>query len=289
MLPPHLEPLAAIAPPAAIAVCLAIAARLRREPLPGSPPSVGWSGVLVALAVAGSVLWLRGDWPGFPPRNVNAWPLFTAIGAAAVAATANLSWRWFAPMSLLVVAAALPGLLTVPLRGWALSQAAMGFAVFGTGWLTLVLGTRALAAGAPAAILPAWAGALAVSAWMIADPVTAKHHGFILAAAGVAAGILGLARLVWGPRVGTAAVACAIAVAAPPCLILAYAMTDNLPAPAAGLLAAAPLAATLLALPLRRWPWPAAITAAVLAAAVAASAWFLLSAAVRSPAPAGWG
>ncbi|MBN8524711.1 MAG: hypothetical protein J0M02_05175, partial [Planctomycetes bacterium] len=75
MLPMELEPVAAVGAPALAAGVLAGIAWLRRNQPHGV--ELRWGGALVALGLAGSVLLLRG-WPGLPPANLHAWPLFAA-------------------------------------------------------------------------------------------------------------------------------------------------------------------------------------------------------------------
>lgn len=282
MLPLELEPVAAIGAPALAAAVLAgLAWRQRTQPR-GS--EMRWGGALIAVALAGSVLLLRG-WPGFPPSNLHAWPLFIAIAAAPLALASHLRTAWFALASLVFIGAALPVLLTIPLRTWSLGVAAGWFAAFGTGWLVLLLGARGTAQRLPVPALAAWAGALAVTAAIIADPVTAKHHGFCLAGGGVAAGVVLLANLRWGMRIGAASVATALAALVPAYLLLAHTLTAYLPAVGLIPFAAAPFAAWA-AWPLRSRPWTSAIVAFVVAAAVAGSAILLVSA--PPPAPEGW-
>lgn len=282
MLPLELEPVAAVGAPALAAGVLAGIAWMQRKQPQGT--SLGWAGTLVALGLAGSVFLLRG-WPGFPPANLHSWPLFIAGGAALLALAAHVRLAWFAAASLLFIGAALPVLLTVPLRSWSVVAAAAWFAVFGLAWLALLIGARGTAGRLPVPSLAAWAGALAVTGWLIADPVTAKHHGFCLAGAGVAAGLIGLANLRWGGRIGAPSVAVALAAMVPVYLLLAHTLTANLPAIAMVPLVVAPLTAWA-AYPLRARPWTAAVVAFVVAAAVAASAILLVSA--PPPAAEGW-
>lgn len=285
MLPAQLEPLATVVPGACAAGIVAVlCARLRRERGPEAREGIGWEGAALALAAALGAFLLRG-WHGFPPANVHAWPFFVALAAAVLALCAGLGWRIFAPLALILVGALLPGLLTVPLRDWTPFTAAVWIAVFGGGWLLLIGAARALATRLPDAVLPAWAGTLAAAGWLIADPVTAKHHGFGLAGAGVAAGIFALARLVWRERIRPLPVAVALAALVPAWLILAQVMTDRLPPAGLLPLAVAPLLGAVAAWPLARWRWPAAIVAALVGGACAASAWFLLP---PPPAPMAW-
>lgn len=283
MLPLELEPVAAVGVPAIAAGILAGIAWLQRGQPRGT--SFAWGGALIALALAGSVFLLRG-WPGFPPANLHAWPLFIAPAAAALALMAALRTPWFAAAALVFAGAWLPVLLTIPLRSWSLGAAAGWFAVFGIAWLALLTGARSTATRLPGPALAAWAGALAVTGWLIADPVTAKHHGFCIAGGGVAAGIALLANLRWHNRIGAASIAVALAALVPAWLLLAHTLTANLPAIALVPLAAAPLAAWI-AWPLRARPWTAAIVAFIAAAAVAGSAILLVSA--PPPAAEGWG
>jgi len=285
MLPMQLEPVAAVLPPAiaAIVVCLLLA-RTRRGRAHGAPITAGWEGIAVAAGLALAIGLLRG-WPGFPPANVHSWPLFIACAAILPAAVAEARLGWLLTLSSLLIVAALPMLLTVPLRTWNMQQAAMWFAVFGISWIAIILASRSTAARLPLATMPAWAGALAVTGYIIADPVTAKHHGFILVGAGVAAGIVGLARLRWGDRIRVTPVAIAIAAIIPALLLLAHVMTDNLPAIGLLPLVAAPFAPWLL-WPLRHHPRTVAIASFVLSAAVAAVALALVHA--PEPSPVGW-
>jgi hypothetical protein len=285
MLPAQLEPLATVVPGACAAGAVALLlARLRRERAPDATEGIGWEGAALALAAALGSFLLRG-WHGFPPTNVHAWPFFAALAAAVLALCAGLRWRFFTPLALILVGALLPGLLTVPLREWKPLDATLWIAAFAGGWLLLIAAARGLATRLPDLALPAWAGALAAAGWLIADPVTAKHHGFGLAGAGVAAGVLALARLVWRERIAPRSAAVALAAVVPAWLILAQVMTDRLPALALAPLAAAPLLGAVASWPLARWRWPAAIAAFAIAGACAASAWFLLP---PAPEPMGW-
>lgn len=282
MLPMELEPVAAVGAPALAAALLAGIAWLRR----GEPHGVElrWGGALVALGLAASVLLLRG-WPGFPPANLHAWPFFVALAAVPLALAANLRTAWFALASLVFVGAALPVLLTIPLRSWSIGAAAGWFALFGGAWLVLLLGARGTALRLPVPALAAWAGALAATGAIIADPVTAKHHGFCLAGGGVAAGLILLANLRWRMRIGVASVAAALAGLVPAYLLLAHTLTANLPAIGMAPFIAAPFAAWA-AYPLRARPWTSAIVAFVVAAAIAGSAILLVNA--PPPATEGW-
>lgn len=282
MLPMELEPVAAVGAPALAAGVLAGIAWLRRDQPHGV--ELRWAGALIALGLAGSVLLLRG-WPGFPPANLHAWPLFAALAAAPLALAAPLRLRWFALLSLVFVGAALPVLLTVPLRTWSLGLAALWFAILGTAWISLLTGARATATRLPVPALAAWAGALAATGALLADPITAKHHGFCAGGGGVAAGLVLLANLRWRQRIGAASIAIALSAIVPAYLLLAHTLTANLPAVGLVPFAAAPFAAWA-AWPLRSRPWTSAIVAFIAAAAVAGSAILLLSA--PPPAPEGW-
>ncbi len=285
MLPMHLEPVAAVLPPAiaATAICLLLI-RTRRELPRGAPVIAGWEGMAIAAALAISVWLLRG-WLGFPPSNVHGWPLFVALAAIIPAALAQARLRWLLPASILLVVGFLPGLLAVPMRGWSIMQAACWTTIFALCWIAMIPAARATAVRLPGIVLAGWAGALAVTAYIIADPVTAKHHGYCLAGLGLAAGLTGLARLRWGERIRPASVAVAIAAIVPALLLLAHVMTDSLPVTGLVPLIIAPFASWLI-WPLRHRPWTAAVAAFVLAGAIAASALLLVTA--PAPQAVGW-
>jgi hypothetical protein len=285
MLPMQFEPVAAVLPPAlaATVICLLLV-RTRRELPHGAPVVAGWEGMAVATALA-LVVWLLRGWLGFPPSNVHGWPLFVALAAIIPAALAQARLRWLMSASILLVVGFLRMLLTVPMRSWTAMQAAGWTAVFGLVWIALIPTARATAVRLPGVALAGWAGALAVTAYIIADPVTAKHHGYCLAGLGVAAGLTGLARLRWGERIRPASVAVAIAAIVPALLLLAHVMTDNLPASGLVPLIVAPFA-PWLAWPLRHRPWTAAITAFLLAGAIAATAMLMVTA--PEPQAMGW-
>ena len=285
MLPMQFEPVAAVLPPAlaASAICLLLV-RTRHDAPHGAPVIAGWEGMAVAAALA-LVVWLLRGWLGFPPTNVHGWPLFIALAAIIPAALAHARLRWLIPATILLVVAFLPALLTVPMRGWTALQAAGWTAVFGLAWIALIPAARTTAHRLPGIALAGWAGALAVTAYIIADPVTAKHHGYCLAGLGVAAGLTGLARLRWGERIRPVSVAVALAAIVPALLLLAHVMTDNLPASGLVPLIVAPFAPWLV-WPLRHRPWAAAIAVFILAGAIAATAMFLVTA--PEPQAMGW-
>ncbi len=278
------EPLAAILPQLAAALTAAALGFLPgawRRPLPG----------LALIAGLAGATWLLAGWHGWLPDNVNyrVLPLLALAALMVVAAPAR--WRIFAPVALVCVGCALPLLLKVSLRDWSAVQAAEWLATLGVGWLALILAARATAARLPEATLPAWAAALGVAGYLLADPAANAIPGLVVAGAGLAAGILAFARLIWRERIAVDTSAVALAAALPMWWLLTYSLqwrgeTRLLPAIALAPLALAPLAAWVV-WPLRRRPWLAAILAALAGAAVAASALSLLPPA-PPPDPSGW-
>jgi hypothetical protein len=284
MSPALLEPLIAVGLPVVASILAGGLLWLlrRRRPL-GSPYGFGWEGCILAMALSVAVILVRG-WNGLPSGNVNDWPASLALLAAALALAAAAPWRWFAPAALVAVAIAAPLMLTVPLRSWSAAQAALWLCAIGLAWLGLIGAARATAARLPDLALPAWGAALAVSAVVSAhagSASTAQHLGGAAAAAGVWA----VLRLVVGDVIRPVSVAVALAVAAPLWWLLVHTLTDNVPATALLPLGAAPLAAWIV-VPLRRWPWTAAIVTALVAGGIAALAFALV--ARQPPAPIGW-
>lgn len=289
------EPVLAIAPQAAIAALAAVALRLARARQPaGTPVRFGWEGLAIAVGLAAAAALLFG-WNGWWPAAVQQRVLLLAGPAAILAVLAPLGWRLVAPLAVVHVAVALPLLLAVNLRGWSAGQAGLWLSAFGVAWLALILLARATAERLPDAALPAWAAALGVSGYVLADPAASIAFGFAAAGAGLAAGILVLARLRWQDRVRAPGAATALAALAPMFWLLTHELSSRyvdgaevplLPAAALAPLALAPLAAWV-AWPLRRKPWIAGIVAAIAAAGIAALSLALLPPA-PAPDPSGW-
>lgn len=283
MSPALLDPLIAVGLPVAVSILAGGLLWLLRRRRPQAAPAPGWEGAVLAVAFAIAVILVRG-WNGLPPGNVNDWPASLALLVCALALAATAPWRWFAPAALVVVAIATPLMLTVPLRSWSAAQAALWLSAIGLVWFGLICAARVTAERLPGAALPAWGAALAVSALISANAgsaSTAQHLGGAAAAAGVWA----VLRLGLGEVIRPASVAVALAAATPLWWLLVHTLTDNVPATALLPLAAAPLAAWI-AVPLRRWPWTAAIVAALVAGSLAALAFALV--AQPPPAPIGW-
>jgi hypothetical protein len=279
---PLLEPLIAVGVPAGAAGLAGILLWLLRRHRPvGAPAPIGWEGAALALGIAGGVILLRG-WSGFPPSNVNDWPAFLAILAALVALGAGLPWRVFGPLALVAVAISAPLILSVARRTWGLGESALWLPALGIPWLVLILLSRASAERLPAAILPAWAATVTVSAIVMVQASSASL-AMVLGGPAAAAGALAVLRLVCGDSVRPASAAVALALSAPLWWLLAHTLTDNVPVLALVPLAAAPLAAWL-AWPLRARPWPAAIVAALAAGGIAALSLLW----VRVPPPVAW-
>lgn len=284
MTSPYLEPLLVVGTPVVAALLTGGALWLLRRSRPlGSPYPLGWEGAVLAIALGLATLLTRG-WNGLPPGNVNDWPTTLALLAAGLALAAATPWRWFAPLTLIAVAITAPLMLKIPLRSWSLTEAALWLPAIGIPWLGLIFAARGTAKNLPDAAIPAWGAALAVSALLAnhaGSSSTAQHLGGAAAAAGAWA----VLRLVLGDPIRPLSIAVALAAATPMWWLLAQTSTDAIPFSALIPLAAAPLAAWA-AWPLRRWRWPAAIAAAVVAGGIAASAFALGQA--PAPAAVGW-
>ncbi len=282
MPPAFLGPLFAIGLPVAVAALAGglLWAVRRKQPL-GAPYPLGWEGAALALSLGLGLVLARG-WNGLPPADLNDWPGPLAVLAAGLALASTTGWRWFAPLALIVVAITAPLLLKVPMRDWSLAEAAMWLPAIGIPWLILIFAARSTAERLPDLAMPAWGAALTISALMAnlaGSSSTAQHLGGAAAAAGAWA----VLRLVAGDRLRVASLAIGLATIAPMWWLLAHTLTDNVPLSALVPLAVAPIAAWA-AWPLRRWRWPAAITAALVAGGLAAIA---LSQ-VRTPPPMSW-
>lgn len=274
------DPFFAIGVPviAAAAGCLAVWLVRRRRP--AGSPALGWEGAAIAIGL-GLGVWLMRGWNGFPPGNVNDWPLLLAAPAALLALLSPLTLKAVAPLALVAVAIAAPAMLTVPMRQWSIGQAALWLPAFGIPWLLLILAARGTAERIPGLALPAWAAALACSA-VAAVVGHSASLAMTLGGAAAAAGAAAVARQLLGDAVRPIPVAVALAALAPCWWLLAHTLAD-VPASALVPLAVAPLAAWL-AWPLRRHAWTAGIAAALAAALVGGAAVWLVSAA-NPPAP----
>lgn len=281
---PLLGPALAVGVPVAASLVLASCLWLtRRRQALGTPAWAGWEGAALALGLGAAVVALRG-WPALPPGNLNDWPALLALPAAALALAAGASWRWFLPLAVVFVALAAPLMLTVPLRGWTIGQAALWLPAYAVPWLLLILAARTTAVRLPEASLPAWAAAVGVSAIAV-HLAAATSLAEFLGGAAAAAGAYAVCRMFLGDRIRPASAAVALAALVPLWWLLAHTLTDNLPALALVPLAAAPLAAWL-AWPLRAHRWTSAITAAVAGGGIAALALLLIR--QPPPAPVGW-
>lgn len=281
---PYSDPFFAIGVPTITTAVGILAVWLLRRRRPLGSPSWGWDGVAIAVGLGLGVFLLRG-WNGLPPGNANDWPLILAAPAAILALLAPMSVKAVAPLSLVFVALATPAVLGVPLRQWSLGQAATWIPVTGVTWLLLILAARGTAARLPGCALPAWGSTLGCAAF-------AAHLGhsdslaMALGGSAMAAGAGAIARMFLGDALRPLPIAVALAALTPCWWLLGYGLAD-VPASALAPLAAAPLAAWA-AWPLRHRPWTAAITAAIAAAVVGATAIALVNAA-NPPAPVpGW-
>ncbi|MEK7413571.1 MAG: hypothetical protein AAB263_09695 [Planctomycetota bacterium] len=278
-----LEPLIAILVPALSAGCLVGGLALARRRTTNLPPNTfGWEGLALCGGLALSLCLLRG-WRGFPPTDINDWPLFLAIPAAILAVFADRGKRTRLLLTLLFVAIATPLALSVRLFGdpsirWSHGNVLLWPPILGACWIALIIATQVSAQQRTASALAAWAGMLAVAGFVVAEKASDAQHGMLLAGAGVAAGILGCLSLVFRSRINVTSVAVALAAMVPIWWLLAHTLSYNnlLPLSAIVPLALAPIAGAWATWPLRNRPWLSAVVSLVVAVAVAAISLALL-------------
>jgi hypothetical protein len=247
------------------------------------PRRAGWEALGLAGGAIAAHLLLRG-WRGFPPGDLNDWPLWVA--AASLLVGLATPWRWWlrGALGLLTVAAAAPLLLRRADGSWTVDDPGLAIPVAIAGWFALVLAAPATATRLPVPALAAWAATAAATAGAVVLGHAATI-GLTLGGLGLGAAVFTLLAWRWPERIATNGPAAVLALLVPAWLILAATLAD-LPRSALGLLAIAPLTAWL-AWPLRGKPLAAAITAALAAGAVGGAACWLSYAANPSQAP-GW-